>query len=432
MQAVNELKRCDRCNVRPFLFALALVSGGGAEADAFRITGLQPLGGDQIELTWSATTNAYCSVERSTNLAANEFTLPALNLTNTSRFVDSVSNGPAAFYRMVASPTPLQPPVAVIETNAPPTIPVNATLHLSGATSFSPQGWPITHWQWSVDRPAGSQATILPATNAANPTFRADVPGAYTFHLQVWDNHQLPSQTLAAWSVSAVVFDNYHTDVGLTNAPNELIYLGTTNRDVILQVGGTADDTLYSGGGPADDWIAQQGGSGKDTIYADAGESNDCIFQEGGEGDDSLNTDGAAGDDWSTQRGGAGIDTVTALGGDGNDTIMMDGGPGSDAIYCDPGPGNDTSRIDSGTESDTITYICGAGIDIVFVDGGEGDDQLTVNKNYQLSFRIVSGADQTIYQLGDGGSTTITVANLEHITVVDQDGKPPLFHWDQP
>jgi len=65
----------------------------------------------------------------------------------------------------------------------------SSTAELNGFGSYDPEGSALT-WRWSVlSVPRGSAVTdtSLSNTSIANPTFRWDVPGDYTFQLQVTD-----------------------------------------------------------------------------------------------------------------------------------------------------------------------------------------------------------------------------------------------------
>jgi Ca2+-binding RTX toxin-like protein len=83
--------------------------------------------------------------------------------------------------------------------------------------------------------------------------------------------------------------------------------------------------------------------------------------------------------------------------------------------------------IAAGLGDDTITYNVSRGTDTASIDGGDGNDTLIVNHNGQ-PFLIRDTAGNVIYQFGSGGTTTITVANVEHITVKDSNGFP-VFTW---
>ncbi len=98
------------------------------------------------------------------------------------------------------------------------------------------------------------------------------------------------------------------------------------------------------------------------------------------------------------QIGGPGDDTLTLLGSTSLDQLCMYGLEGNDTIIYEMGPGDDA----------------------VFIDGGPGNDTLTIKANGQ-SFTIISGG-QIIYQWGVGG-TTVTVVNVEQITVIGDNGE---------
>ena len=105
----------------------------------------------------------------------------------------------------------------------------------------------------------------------------------------------------------------------------------------------------------------------------------------------------------------------------------MEGGSGSDTIHVRPDGGNDVIAIYADSGDDTITYDVGPGTDFASIDGGDGHDFLIVNHN-GLPFLIRDTAANLIYQFGNGETTTITVANVEHITVKDPNGTP-VYTW---
>ncbi len=125
----------------------------------------------------------------------------------------------------------------------------------------------------------------------------------------------------------------------------------------------------------------------------------DAAFTQTGTGDDSING-----------VGGAGNDTIHIYGGAGNDTINVHGGDGTDTIYVYGEDGDDT-----------ITYQVSDGNDVALLDGGTGNDSRTINAGSQ-SITVLDGATgYLIYQQGSGGST-ITVFNIERITIYCTDG----------
>jgi hypothetical protein len=241
--------------------------------------------------------------------------------------------------------------------------------------------------------------STLPDPNGPGQLTFFLAPGQYTYTVQALRGSLLagsvlstigpipmtvsPSFPLSIPMIAAfAAFDNYQTDIGMDTA-NTFIYFGTPNRDRIVQYGKSANDLLSVDTGAGDDWAEQYSGGGDNTMVADTGTGNDCIYQEGGAGNDMIRVNG----------------------GDGDDTVIIDAGPGDD----------------------TITYDVSIGTDTASIDGGDGNDTLIVNHN-GLPFLIRDTAGRVIYQFGSGGTTTITVANVEHIIVKDPSGTP-VFTW---
>jgi Ca2+-binding RTX toxin-like protein len=244
--------------------------------------------------------------------------------------------------------------------------------------------------------------------------------------IRVSPNFPLSIPMIAAFPT----FDNYQTDIGVDTA-NTFIYFGTPNRDRIVQYGREANDLLSVDTGAGDDWAEQYGGGGDNNMVAETGSGNDYIYQEGSAGNNNLTASGGDGDDWVFQKGGAGNDTINCLGQRGNDHIYQEGGAGNDTIRVHGGDGDDTVIIDAGPGDDTITYDVSIGTDTASIDGGDGNDTLIVNNRLggspEVPVLIQDTNGNLIYQFGSGG-TTITVANVEHITVNDSNGTP-VFPW---
>jgi len=221
-------------------------------------------------------------------------------------------------------------------------------------------------------------------------------------------------------------FDTYQTDIGL-DTPNTLIYFGDEQRNRIVQYGGAADDLLSVDTGAGNDWIEQYGGGGVDTMVAEVGSGNDYIYQEAGAEGNNLAANLGKGADWVIQKGSTGDDIINCVGGEDNDYIYQESGAGNDTIRVTPGDGNDSIKIDTGSGDDNITYFVGRGTDTASIDGGTGIDTLTINNADGQPIMIQESNSNLIYQSGVGG-TTITVINIEQITVNDSGGNP-IFTW---
>ena len=75
-----------------------------------------------------------------------------------------------------------------------------------------------------------------------------------------------------------------------------------------------------------------------------------------------------------------------------------------------------------GPGNNSMTYDVGPGNDLATILGGGGYNTLTINKNDQ-NFTLKDYQGQLLFQSGSGG-TTITVANLQRITVFGEPGNP--------
>lgn len=222
-------------------------------------------------------------------------------------------------------------------------------------------------------------------------------------------------------------FVTSQTDVG-TDAT--VPYFGTPDPDRIVQYGGAANDLLSVSMDAGNDWSEQYGGEGDEDMIAVTGTGDDYAYQDGGEGNDSMYVASGDGDDWIYQKGGDGNDTINSQLGGGNDHLYVNGGAGNDTIGANGGTGDDTVTIDGGSGNDTTSYDAGQGTNTASIDGGVGTDALTVNAN-GMSFTIRDSGGTVFYQTPDAGSTTITVSNVEAITVLDEN-EMPLFTWVSP
>lgn len=208
------------------------------------------------------------------------------------------------------------------------------------------------------------------------------------------------------------------------------ILFGTPGDDHICEYGFGGNVTQYAEGGAGNDTIYQDcrgagtcdqtaiAGSGIDSVTQYGSNGNNSIYVEMGTGDHLIYQDGGPGDDVMEVHGGTGKGRFTQIGGAGNDILKFEGDTEDDIITINSGEGNDT-----------IVYTVTGGTDVVHIDGGPGDDKLTVNKNQQ-NVSILSDTGTIICKSGDGG-TTITVINVEHITLNGDDGKP-ICQYDAP
>ena len=215
----------------------------------------------------------------------------------------------------------------------------------------------------------------------------------------------------------------------LTSGDNQILF-GTTGDDHICEYGFGSNVTQYAEGSAGNDTIHQDcsgadtcdqtaiTGFGIDSVTQYGSGGNNSIYVEMGMGDYSIYQNGGNGDDVMQVQGGTGKGRFTQIGGMGNDIMELKGNTGDDIITIDAGPGNGT-----------ITYTVTAGTDVVHIEGGPGDDKLTVNKNSQ-NVTILSETSTIICKSGDGGST-ITVLNVEHITLNGDDGNP-ICQYDAP
>ncbi len=113
---------------------------------------------------------------------------------------------------------------------------------------------------------------------------------------------------------------------------------------------------------------------------------------------------------------------MNILGGDGEDYIEQYGGSGNNFMRVNAGYGDDVIKMYGGPGNNSMTYDVGPGNDLATILGGGGYNTLTINKNQQ-NFTLKSYQGKVLFQSGSGG-TTITVANLQYITVLDENGKP--------
>jgi hypothetical protein len=221
-------------------------------------------------------------------------------------------------------------------------------------------------------------------------------------------------------------FDNVFVDPAQQGDVDQIRF-GTPGKDKIEQYGGTGKTTQYAEGSEGDDWILQVGGEKLSDQTAILGDGNDMVYQYGGKGDNNQYALGASGNETIIQVGGNGNNTMEALAGTGSSRIEQYGGQGKNSMKIQGGTGDDTIEMYGGNKADALTYDVTPGNDKVTINGGWGDNTLTINKKGQ-NFTLVDNTGLVICQAGVGG-TTITVVNVEHITVIGDDGLAPICQW---
>ena len=112
---------------------------------------------------------------------------------------------------------------------------------------------------------------------------------------------------------------------------------------------------------------------------------------------------------------------------DGNDNIYQEGGSGNDTIRVCYLRGTTQQLLMLGQEMTPSSMTLILEVTTASFNGGTGTDKLTVNNRFSLPFLIQDINSNMIYQSGVGG-TTITVTNIEQITVNDAGGNP-IFTW---
>ena len=104
-------------------------------------------------------------------------------------------------------------PVAVIHCEEGDEAVVQATLHLSGFSSYAGSGKTISKVLWSVVQPDMSQSLFDPSDSSASPTFQPNVVGTYEFGLRVWDSDGVPSCATTKHTVAVVADEAIHIEL---------------------------------------------------------------------------------------------------------------------------------------------------------------------------------------------------------------------------
>jgi len=228
-------------------------------------------------------------------------------------------------------------------------------------------------------------------------------------------------------------FDNVINDPAVTGDATQIEY-GTTGRDRIAQYGGTGIVTELATGSSGDDWILQVCNGTTCSLTINSGNGNDTLYQfVTGSGSGTLTAvGGTAGTQTFIQVGGQGVNTMAVSDSSniGSAHVEIYGGPAGNTMEAEGSQGDDLIAFYGGIGNDTITYDVTKGNDVVIINGGGGMDALTINTQGVLNYRVKDSSGAVLFSSGTGG-TVITVANVETITVLDQNGKP-LFVWGAP
>jgi Ca2+-binding RTX toxin-like protein len=202
----------------------------------------------------------------------------------------------------------------------------------------------------------------------------------------------------------------------------EQIEFGTSGKDKIIEYGGLDDITQYIGGDAANDWLLQVGGSQASAMTIDGGAGDDTIYQYGGLGNSDMNISAGGGNDSIIQVGGVGGNKMNVYGGAGNDYIEVYGGSGNNTIFMSSGAGDNVVKIYGGPRNNTITYAVDFGNDTVTILGGRGGSNSLAINGGSNSFTLKDYQGKTLCKQGDAGPT-ITIANLNRVTVIGEGGK---------
>lgn len=97
-------------------------------------------------------------------------------------------------------------PTAVIQVLQGDEVLPQTNLQLDAINSTASQG-AVTAWEWSVVPPSGSVSTFVPSRFVRNPTFEANIVGAYTFRLKVFDAMGTASCSDAEYTVNVTSDD---------------------------------------------------------------------------------------------------------------------------------------------------------------------------------------------------------------------------------
>ena len=184
-------------------------------------TGSDPEGG-ALGFAWSFVSRPAGSAATITNAnAANASFVADLAGTFEVRLTVTDNQGATATDTVVIQVAPLSTRAPNANAGPDQNVGVGATVTLNGSASSDPQGGPLTFAWTFLSRPAGSNATLANATTP-NPTFVADVAGAYEVQLTVTDNELLSDRD----TVRVVAVQQNRAPTLQVTAP-DLVLVGT-------------------------------------------------------------------------------------------------------------------------------------------------------------------------------------------------------------
>ena len=195
---------------------------------------------------------------------------------------------------------------------------------------------------------------------------------------------------------------------------------------MIAEYGGLGNVTQSNSGGGGDDWLLQVGGNQTSNQSANVGDGNSTIYQFGGQGDSVLGAIGVT----------AGNHTFIQVGGKGNNNMTLDDSSNTGTAYIEQyggavnnnmevhgSSGDDIIKMYGGQGNNSMTYDVTIGNDLVTILGCGRYNSLTINAQGLNNYKLQDYQGKVLFQPGAGGST-ITVANFQRITVLDENGKP--------
>ena len=107
---------------------------------------------------------------------------------------------------------------------------VGTFVTLDGGASSDPNGHNLTY-QWTMNKPSGS-AAVLSDDRSVSPTFTADVPDYFTFHLNVFDGESYSGSDNVQVSVNRTAIVNAGPDQYHSTGPSSVVTLdGSGSHD---------------------------------------------------------------------------------------------------------------------------------------------------------------------------------------------------------